>query len=406
MKKLLLVLLMASLAFGSVSTTTQRVSYTGDDSDTTFTFSFPVVNTSDLKVYVLVTATGVQTLQTETTHYALSATNNDYSSGGTVTMVTAPASTEQLLLIRSTPQTQETTLSDSGILRLSSISDALDKLTRIVQDLKEIQDRCIKIPATDDDSLTVAATSSVDRASTFPYWDDSGNLTTAAGVTAGSVTVSTYGATLVDDPNANIARATLGFLNNAFWNSLIDDTTNAIVQATLGLLDEDDMASDDASYPASQQSVKAYVDSSILSVVIDINSLEIQALAASPFELVAAGGANTLIEFVSATLIMEYGSEVLAEPSAPDDLAIEYNDGTGTQIVTWDTTGFITNNADAMEIVNSASVGGGASAIPAATNVNKNIALVNTGGEYTGNATADTTIKVFVTYRLHTSLAL
>jgi hypothetical protein len=406
MKHLLLITLLASMAYGNVSTTTQRVSYTGDGSDTTFDFSFPIEDTSDLLVYERVTSTGVETLQTETTHYSLSATNNDYSSGGTVTMVTAPAATKTLLLIRAMPITQETTLSDSGVLRLAALEAAYDKLTMLVQDATEKINRAILIPRTDSTSLTTEATNSVDRASTFLYWGSDGALSSSSSGITDATTVSTYGASLVDDANAPYARATLGFLNNTFWNAFIADANNTEAQSTLGMLDEDDMASDDAAHPASQQSIKAYIDQSIFSDVIDINAAEIKALSGSPYELVAAQGANTLIEFVSATLIMEYGSEVLAEPSAPDDLAIEYNDGTGTQIITWDTTGFITNNADTMEIVNSASVGGGASAIPAATNVNKNIALINTGTDYTGNASDDTTLRVYVTYRVHTALGL
>ena len=145
---------------------------------------------------------------------------------------------------------------------------------------------------------------------------------------------------------------------------------------------------------------------SIITKSIDLTNSEIKALAATPKELVAAPGAGKLLEFVSATLLLDYGSEVLAEPSAPDDLAIEYDDGTGQQIITWDTTGFITSSADAMEIINSASVGGGASAITTAANVNKNIVLINTGGEYTGNVSNDTTLRVIVNYRLHESLGL
>lgn len=141
-------------------------------------------------------------------------------------------------------------------------------------------------------------------------------------------------------------------------------------------------------------------------VVIDITNSQIKALAATPKELVAAQGAGSLIEFVSLILLLDYGSEVLAEPSAPDDLAIEYDDGTGPRIITWDTTGFITNNADAMEIINSASVGGGASARTTASSVNKNLVLINTGGEYTGNASNDTAIRVICTYRVHRSLSL
>ena len=141
----------------------------------------------------------------------------------------------------------------------------------------------------------------------------------------------------------------------------------------------------------------------IITKTVEITNSEIKALVGTPKELVAAPGANKLIEFLSIALFLDYGSEVLAEPSAPDDLAIEYDDGSGTQIVTWDTTGFITNNADTMEIVHGASVGGGASAIASATNVNKNLVLINTGGDYTGNASLDTTITVKVQYAIHTT---
>lgn len=139
---------------------------------------------------------------------------------------------------------------------------------------------------------------------------------------------------------------------------------------------------------------------------VSLTNVNIKALAATPIELVAAQGAGTLIEFVSAVLTLNYGSSNLIEPSAPDDLAIEYDDGTGQQIITWDTTGFITTVADVVEIVNAASVGGGAAAVTAAANVNKNIVLINTGGNYAGNAEADTIMQVIVTYRVHSSLGL
>ena len=143
-------------------------------------------------------------------------------------------------------------------------------------------------------------------------------------------------------------------------------------------------------------------DSTLKTDTVEITNAQIKAIAATPKELVAAPGADKLVEVLSAVLILDYGSEVLAEPSAPDDLALEYDNGTGTQIATWDTTGFITASADAMEIVAAGSVGGAGSAIGAATNVNKNVVLINTGGEYTGNASNDTTITVKITYRVHT----
>ncbi len=151
------------------------------------------------------------------------------------------------------------------------------------------------------------------------------------------------------------------------------------------------------------RSFTAVNSSKVFTATVDLDATAIKALVGTPKELVAAQGAGTLIEFISAVLTLDFSAPVFAEPTAPDDLAIEYDDGSGQQIITWDTTGFITNNADAIEIVNSASVGGGASAITAAANVNKNIVLINTGGDYTTGASA---IRIIVNYKVHTVLGL
>ena len=134
---------------------------------------------------------------------------------------------------------------------------------------------------------------------------------------------------------------------------------------------------------------------------VDLSNANIKALAATPIELVAAQGADTLIEIVSCVLVLDYSGGALAEPSAPDDLAIEYDDGSGAQIATWDTTAFITAGADTIERVNVGSI----AAFGAAANVNKNVVLINTGGEYTG-AGSTSELRVIVNYRVHRSLGL
>jgi len=150
--------------------------------------------------------------------------------------------------------------------------------------------------------------------------------------------------------------------------------------------------------------VSADLNETILQyATVSISNAEIKALNATPKELVAAPGAGKLIELVSCTLFLDYGSNVLAEPSAPDDLAIEYDNGTGHQLTTFDTTGFITSSADAIYVVSGGGIAGAASAVTAAANVNKNIVLWNSGGEYTGNAGADTVMTAKVVYRVHTT---
>ena len=131
--------------------------------------------------------------------------------------------------------------------------------------------------------------------------------------------------------------------------------------------------------------------------LVTITAAELKLLATTPKELVEAPGANKLIELVSATLFLDYGSETLAEPSDPDDLAFEYDDGSGSQIITWGSTALIVTVVDMMEVVIPVSLGG----VATSGNMNKNVVLINTGTDYTGNASDDTVLKVAVQYRIH-----
>jgi len=129
---------------------------------------------------------------------------------------------------------------------------------------------------------------------------------------------------------------------------------------------------------------------------VSLTAAEIKALRATPFELVPAQGANVLIQFVSAMLVLTAGSEVLSESA--DNLAIEYDDGSAAAVTgAIEMTGFIDQAADT--ITNAIAK---ADAIDASADiVNKNIALVNTGdGEFAGNASDDAALDVYVTYRV------
>ena len=78
----------------SLSSTTDRVTVSGDGSTVDFSFPYKLISQSDLVVGVNLVSTGVQTTKVLTTHYTISGTltNNIYESGVTVTFITAPAS--------------------------------------------------------------------------------------------------------------------------------------------------------------------------------------------------------------------------------------------------------------------------------------------------------------------------
>ena len=88
----------------TISTTTIKNSFSGDGSVTEFTYTFKITDEDHIQVIIRTDATGVEVVQTLTTHYTVAGV--DAAGGGTVTMVTAPATGETLVLRRSTTQTQ------------------------------------------------------------------------------------------------------------------------------------------------------------------------------------------------------------------------------------------------------------------------------------------------------------
>jgi len=136
-------------------------------------------------------------------------------------------------------------------------------------------------------------------------------------------------------------------------------------------------------------------DSFLHTNTVELSNVNIKNLRGTPITLVATAGANNMIEFVSAVLILDYGTNVLTETD--DNLVIEYEDG---QDITGalECTGFIDAGADTVKFV----IPAGIATMTAATATNKAIQLFNTGdGEFGGNAGADTTMTVKVTYRVH-----
>ena len=184
--------------------------YACNGSTVNFAFDFPLPepeDTSDLVVILRTLATGDEDPLTETTDYTVSAVNNDYSGGGTVTTVSTYSSAYRITILRNTPKTQNASLteSDTSVLRVAALEDAYDKLTMLVQQLQEELDRCIKVPRSDT-SITVELDDSVSRASKYPAFDSAGNVTVATAIAEGSISVSSYMETVNAAANASAAK--------------------------------------------------------------------------------------------------------------------------------------------------------------------------------------------------------
>ena len=126
----------------TVSTTANKIQYDGDDLSVAFSAPFLFFDEAHL-VVILTSAAGVDALQSLTTHYTVSGEGDP--AGGTVTMVTAPATSEVLTIKREVPLTQPTDYVNPNKIDLEVLEQDLDENVMMAQQLKEITDRSIKL---------------------------------------------------------------------------------------------------------------------------------------------------------------------------------------------------------------------------------------------------------------------
>src|SRR5574340_618100 len=113
----------------TISATTNRVTYTGNGVTTAFAFAYPFHAQADLVVIETVIATGAQTTKALTTDYTVSGTTDaqgHYPDGGTVTALTAPASTVTWTIYRDPSAVQSTDFVQNDDLPAESLESALD----------------------------------------------------------------------------------------------------------------------------------------------------------------------------------------------------------------------------------------------------------------------------------------
>ena len=188
----------------TVSTTTTKAIYNGDGSTTGFPTTFEFFDAADIEVIERVIATGGETVKTLSTDYTVSGGNG---ATGTVTAVTAPASTVQWAIRRKTPLTQQIDYVENDDFPAETHEQGLDRGVMIAQERQEELDRALKFPVSDAASLDPEIPNSVDRAGQFLAFDVSGNPMAAAG--ASGVPVSAFMQTLLDDTDAAAGRTTL-----------------------------------------------------------------------------------------------------------------------------------------------------------------------------------------------------
>lgn len=215
------------------------------------------------------------------------------------------------------------------------------------------------------DQIKLAATGTIAGNAINAVTTDGGIVLTAGGAANGDVTI-----TVGDDFTVNATGDIV--LNSADW-----DISAAGAQTGMASVGFDS-------------------GTTVYYATVELSNANIKALRATPIALVAAPAAGYFIEFVSAVLILDYGSEVLTESA--DNMIIEYNTSGTDASATIEATSFIDAAADTVAVIPAATI-----ANVAASNVTaKALQLTNIGdGEYAGNASNDTTMTVKVAYRVH-----
>lgn len=201
----------------TVSSNDSRETYSGDGSTTVFAYTFRILDEDHIRV-TLRDTNGNDTVQTITTEYTVSGVGE--SSGGNITMVTAPASGETLVLDRDVPFDQNVDYTEGGDFPAETHEEALDKLTMIAQQLNS--DTALNVKLSNTSSLS-NITVPDPGAGKYLKWNDSGTALVASEISTNEgeievpVTIANGG---TGATTASGALTNLGGLGD-----LVDDTT-------------------------------------------------------------------------------------------------------------------------------------------------------------------------------------
>lgn len=141
----------------ALNSTTTKVSYAGDDADTSFPITFVFWDNSDIEAVLVDDATGAETTWVEATNYTLSGGDG---STGTLTATAAPATGETLVIRSNRANTQPTELPLGGRLPSTSVERALDQTTRLVQQRGEETGRALKAPVAESSIADIPTSAS------------------------------------------------------------------------------------------------------------------------------------------------------------------------------------------------------------------------------------------------------
>jgi len=159
----------------TISSTTVKNSYSGNNTLDTFNYTFKIFADSDLQV-IIRDASATETVKTLTTHYTVTGAGN--ANGGTIVFTTGniPTATETVVIRRAVPQTQAIDYIANDPFPAESHEEGLDRSMMSIQQLQEEVDRSIKLSRTNTMNNTEFAIGATARAGKIFGFDDNGEL--------------------------------------------------------------------------------------------------------------------------------------------------------------------------------------------------------------------------------------
>ena len=343
----------------TISTTTSKVSYTGNGVTDAFAYTFKIFADSEVTVYV------DNVLKTLTTHYTVSGAGT--ASGGNVTFTAGniPASSTSVVLLRNITKTQLTDYVENDSFPAETHESALDKLTMLVQDVDNaVTGDIFRFADSVGDAGVVTITkTAAERASKVLAFDTSGDLQAdqEIGTFKGNWAASTaYGIRdlIKDNSNNNIyicnavhtssgSQPISGNTDVAKWN-LIVDAAAATTSAT--------SASSSASTATTQAGI-ATTQAGIATAKAVLTASDATDTAADLVEtaadVVLAEAAKVSAEAATGASAFKFtfdNSTSMADPSAGE---LRLNHGTVASVtaITFDAVSADTSNPDVSDYI-------------------------------------------------------
>lgn len=194
-----------------------RISYNCNGSLSVFSFSFPLIQSSDIKVTLRNKTTLDATVLAETTDYVVKDINGnegvsgDFANGGTITTtVLIPYSSNySLTLERVVPYTQPHDFTEGSPTLYENFELSLDRIEMQIQQLKDRLNRSITIPSVDVLSLDMEMPDADSRADKYLKFDSNGEPTAVSNIDASSIGITAFGILLAECNDGGEARTLL-----------------------------------------------------------------------------------------------------------------------------------------------------------------------------------------------------